>query len=94
MSWKYEFWKKNGAYKLVHIVRVDRRADAGELFSHQNVAQLHLQGDAKVQVKEYLEEEQISMTEFRYEDYYKLRNNRINETMAKFEKELSNLKSL
>jgi predicted RNA-binding protein with PUA-like domain len=94
MDWKYEFWKKNGSYKLVHVVHKAKRADAGELFSHQNVKQMHLEGDAKVQVKEYLDDEQISMTEFNYGDYYKLRNDRINKTISDFNVNLKQLKKL
>jgi hypothetical protein len=92
MKWKYEFYKKNGDNVPLHTVEHITRLDAGELFSHQNVKTLCLEGDAEIQVKEYLDDEQISMTEFSYEDYYKLRNNRINKAIDDFASKRDKLK--
>jgi hypothetical protein len=92
MNWRYEFWNKQTRTHLYNVHR-ESRIDGLNLLSHQNVVQLQLTGDTVIQVKEFLDDEQISMGEYTHEDYIRMRNNRIKMTMNLFNVKMIDLKT-
>lgn len=91
MNWRYEFWNKKTKTHLYNIHR-QNRIDGLNLLSHQNVVQLQLVDDTVIQVKEFLEDEQISMGEYTHKDYIRTRNNRIKMAMNLFGVKVFDLK--